>query len=541
MTTSIPQNPGGTKLTVQGWFNLILAIMTLLVIAGSAAGATALSANSRVTDDLTDRLMPARSTVYQLQAALVNQETGVRGYALTRDATFLAPYRDGVQAQEQSETRIRELLHDWPDLLADLDAIDAAAQDWQSGFAEPLLAGTAPDPAFYDRGRDLFDEVRAGFDQQNLHLTEAVADARAQIDHMRAIRNAVFTVLALVLVIAAAVFAVLVRIAVTNPLARLSASSRRVAQGEFEHRVDGGRGPADIRSLATDIEGMRRRIVAELDVVRDRQRQLEEQTRQLDATAEELRRSNADLEQFAYVASHDLQEPLRKVASFCQLLEKRYGNELDDRGRQYIDFAVDGARRMQALINDLLAFSRVGRVGSDFERIPLDRPLDKALANLGSVIEESGAHIERPERLPEIEGDPTLLSMLWQNLIGNALKFTRPDTEPRITVTAEQSDDMWRICVQDNGIGVPEEFSEKIFVIFQRLHAREEYSGTGIGLALCKKIVEYHGGDIRLDPDSGTGARFCFTLPVARPATEGLVTVSGQPAPTAATTEGTNP
>lgn len=520
MTTPDPRIPAGTRLTVQAWFNLILAIMTLLVITGAAAGAMTLGANSRVTDDLTDRLMPARSAAQELQSGLVNQETAVLGYALTGEASFLAPFRDGLQIQQRSEDRLRELLADRPDLLADLDALDRAAQAWRVGFADPLLAGPAPDPAFYDRGTDLFDGVRAGFDQQNLHLTAAVDDARSQIDHMRSIRNVVYTALALVLVIAAGIFAVLVRFAVTEPLARLAASSRRVAQGEFAHRVDAGRGPADIRSLATDIEGMRRRIVAELDVVRDRQRQLEDRTDQLDATAEELRRSNADLEQFAYVASHDLQEPLRKVASFCQLLEKRYGDELDDRGRQYIDFAVDGARRMQALISDLLAFSRVGRVGDGFERLPLDRPLDKALSNLAAVVEDTGARIDRPERLPEVNGDPTLLSMLWQNLVGNALKFSRPDTEPRVAITAEQDDGMWRICVQDNGIGVPEEFAEKIFVIFQRLHAREEYSGTGIGLALCKKIVEYHGGDIRLDPDSRTGARFCFTLPIAEPVAE---------------------
>jgi len=540
VTTPTPQAAAGTKLTVQAWFNLILAIMTLLVIAGAIAGAAALGANSRVTDDLTDRLMPARSAAYQLQSALVNQETGVRGYALTADDTFLAPYRDGLQIEQQSENRIRELLEDRPDLLADLDALERTAQEWQSTFAEPLLATPAPDPAFYERGRDLFDEVRASFDQQNRHLAEAVDDARAQIDRARTMRNVVYAALAIVLVVAAGIFAVLVRVAVTEPLARLAASSRRVAQGEFEHRVDAGRGPADIRSLATDIEGMRRRIVTELDVVRDRQRQLEEQTRQLDATAEELRRSNADLEQFAYVASHDLQEPLRKVASFCQLLEKRYGDVLDDRGRQYIDFAVDGARRMQALINDLLAFSRVGRVGDGFVRLPLDRPLDKALANLTAVVEDTGARIERPERLPEVDGDPTLLSMLWQNLIGNALKFSRPDTEPRVVITVDQDGNMWRICVQDNGIGIPEEFAEKIFVIFQRLHAREEYSGTGIGLSLCKKIVEYHGGEIRLDPSSGTGARFCFTLPVARPVAENPPTDDAQPV-AATPTEGTNP
>ncbi|WP_068155482.1 sensor histidine kinase [Rhodococcus phenolicus] len=532
--------PRDTRLTLQGWFNLILVIMTLLVVTGSVVGATVFATSAQVTNDLIDRIMPARAAAYQLQSALVNQETGVRGYALTGDATFLAPYQEGLQAEQQSAARMRHLLADHPELLADLDTVEQAARDWQSVFADPLVAmpGRAAfpdDQQFYDRGRDLFDQARVHFDQQNQHLTEVVDEGRAHIDRMRTIRNIVFTALATVLVLAAGVFAVLVRVAVTNPLARLSSSSRMVADGDFDHRVDAGRGPADIRSLATDIEGMRRRIVTELDVVRDRQRQLEDQTRQLDAQTVELRRSNADLEQFAYVASHDLQEPLRKVASFCQLLEKRYGDALDDRGRQYIEFAVDGARRMQTLINDLLAFSRVGRVGSGFEKIALDRPLDKAVANLGSVIEDTGALIDRPDHLPEIDGDPTLLTMLWQNLIGNALKFTRPDTTPKVTITAEQSDGMWRVCVQDNGIGVPEEFAEKIFVIFQRLHAREEYSGTGIGLALCKKIVEYHGGTIALDTTSYIGARFCLTLPVA-----GEDPIATDPVATV-TTEGTRP
>lgn len=516
--TTTPRNSPGTKLTVQGWFNLILVIMTLLVCTGAVVGATVLTRSSQITDDLVGDLMPARADAYQLQAALVNQETGVRGYALTGDESFLAPYQDGLQTQQRSADRIREHLAARPDLVADLDALEGAAQEWRANFAEPLLAGptggvVVTDQALYDRGKELFDRVRTSSDQQNLHLTEVVDEAQEQLGHMRAIRNAVFTALAVVLVLAAGIFAVLVRVAVTRPLARLADTSRLVAQGSFDRRVDAGRGPADIRSLATDIEGMRQRIVAELGVVRDRQSQLEEQARQLDAQAEELRRSNADLEQFAYVASHDLQEPLRKVASFCQLLEKRYGDALDDRGRQYIDFAVDGARRMQTLINDLLTFSRVGRVTDSFERIELDRTLDKAAANLAVVIEDTGARIERPDRMPEIDGDPTLLVMLWQNLLGNAVKFAEPGVEPLVVVTAQRFDDMWQICVQDNGIGVSEEFSEKIFVIFQRLHAREAYAGTGIGLALCKKIVEYHGGTIALDSSYDGGARFCFTLP----------------------------
>ena len=229
-----------------------------------------------------------------------------------------------------------------------------------------------------------------------------------------------------------------------------------------------------------------------------------------------MRRSNAELEQFAYVASHDLQEPLRKVASFCQLLEKRYGDKLDDRGTEYIGFAVDGAKRMQVLINDLLMFSRVGRLNSTETDVALDSVLDSALGNVATAIEESGAEIVRPDSpLPHVLGDPMLLTMLWQNLIGNAVKFRREGVAPRIVVDCEPSDTRgeWLFTVSDNGIGIAEEFVDKVFVIFQRLHGRDAYSGTGIGLALCKKIVEYHGGAIWIDTSYTSGTRFRFTLP----------------------------
>jgi light-regulated signal transduction histidine kinase (bacteriophytochrome) len=245
----------------------------------------------------------------------------------------------------------------------------------------------------------------------------------------------------------------------------------------------------------------------------------------LDGQAEELRRSNAELEQFAYVASHDLQEPLRKVASFCQLLEKRYGDQLDQRGHEYIGFAVDGAKRMQRLINDLLTFSRVGRLGSRHTEVDLNDVLDTALGNLSTAIEEANAEIVRPTQpLPVVDGDPTLLAMLWQNLIGNAVKFSREGVTPRIVIDCRartDSDDQeeWLLSVADNGIGIAEDFVDKVFVIFQRLHGRDEKSGTGIGLALCKKIVEHHGGSIRVDGPYAQGTRFLFTLPVT-PTTE---------------------
>ncbi len=221
--------------------------------------------------------------------------------------------------------------------------------------------------------------------------------------------------------------------------------------------------------------------------------------------AEELRRSNAELEQFAYVASHDLQEPLRKVASFCQLLEKRYGDKLDERGIEYIGFAVDGAKRMQVLINDLLTFSSVGPAQRNIHR---GRPQRRA----GHRIEQPRHRRSRsrapqivrpPQPLPHVDGDPTLLVMVWQNLIGNAVKFQREGIAPRIVIDYEPGSDdhaeNWVFSVSDNGIGIADEFVDKVFVIFQRLHGRDAYSGTGIGLALCKKIVEHHGGTIWID------------------------------------------
>ena len=293
-------------------------------------------------------------------------------------------------------------------------------------------------------------------------------------------------------------------------LAALAAACRRIIVGNFDERIV-PQGPEDVRMIATDVENMRQRIVDELDAVRAARTMLDEQ-------AVELLRSNAELEQFAYVASHDLQEPLRKVASFCQLLEKRYGDKLDERGAEYIGFAVDGAKRMQVLINDLLTFSRVGRLNATHTEVDLDATVDSAIRNLATAIDESGAEIARPEQpLPRVDGDPTLLAMVWQNLIGNAVKFRREGVAPRIVLdcrsgTGEFSG-YWVLSLSDNGIGIAEEFVDKVFVIFQRLHGRDVYGGTGIGLALCKKIVEHHGGAIWIDTSYTDGARIVFTLP----------------------------
>jgi PAS domain S-box-containing protein len=225
----------------------------------------------------------------------------------------------------------------------------------------------------------------------------------------------------------------------------------------------------------------------------------------------ELARSNAELEQFAYVASHDLQEPLRMVASYTQLLARRYRDVLDSDAEEFIGFAVDGVRRMQALIDDLLAYSRVGTRGGEFQPTDVGRVLERVLVGLGTAIEEAEAEVSYGP-MPVLSADATQLTQLFQNLIANAVKF-RGDENPRVRIDAVLAGNEWQFSVKDNGIGIAPEFRERIFVIFQRLHNREEYPGTGIGLAICKKIVERHGGRIWVESEPGIGSTFWFTLP----------------------------
>ena len=224
---------------------------------------------------------------------------------------------------------------------------------------------------------------------------------------------------------------------------------------------------------------------------------------------EELARSNSDLQQFAYVASHDLQEPLRAVAGCLEILQRRYGSQLDSKADELIFHAVDGAKRMQVLINDLLAYSRVNT--NTREPVSSADAFNSALANLQLAIAESGAQIERGE-LPVVFADRAQLALLFQNLVGNAIKY-RKSHAPRIIVSVSQEPEHWRFSVRDNGIGIEPRYFERIFGVFQRLHTRSEYPGTGIGLAICKKIVERHGGSIRVKSVPGEGSCFQFTLP----------------------------
>jgi PAS domain S-box-containing protein len=233
--------------------------------------------------------------------------------------------------------------------------------------------------------------------------------------------------------------------------------------------------------------------------------------RELRETAKELTRSNLDLQQFAYVASHDLQEPLRAVAGCAQLLQKRYAGQLDSRADELIRHAIDGVRRMQTLIDDLLAYSRVDTRGKSFSPTDCNAALRAALANLAAALAESGAAVTHDD-LPTVPADEAQLAQVFQNLLSNAIKFRGQDP-PRVHVGCRREAAEWVISVRDNGIGIEPGYFDRIFVIFQRLHTRDEYPGTGIGLAICKKIVERHGGRMWVESEHGKGSTFLFTIP----------------------------
>ncbi len=284
------------------------------------------------------------------------------------------------------------------------------------------------------------------------------------------------------------------------------------------------------RSIKYSIE--RKKVQIELQKYRDNlEEQVEKRTEELDKANKrltieiedhkqtelklskylaELKRSNKELQQFAYVASHDLQEPLRMVSSFTQLLAKRYKGQLDSDADEFIKFAVDGAQRMQLLINDLLAYSRVSSRVEEFQLVDLEKVFNESLQNLKFSIDDNDARITS-DSLPTIVADQTQITQLFQNLVGNAIKFRGAET-PTIHIAAEEGENEWIFRVIDNGIGIDSQHNERIFRVFQRLHERDSYPGTGIGLSICEKIVERHGGDIWVDSTLGDGSTFSFTI-----------------------------
>lgn len=327
------------------------------------------------------------------------------------------------------------------------------------------------------------------------------------------VRNLSFLAVAAVLAFLAAWFAG--DLFVLRRVRALLWATRRVAAGDLSIRTGETTGAGELYELARSFDDMATSLqqrAGERDRAEAELRKLNEELEQrvADRTAA-LQRSNEELEQFAYVVSHDLQEPLRMVTQYLQLLERRYPEKLDQNARDFIGFAKDGAERMQALIKALLEYSRVGTRPKIFAPVESEKALQDALSNLTVLVEENSARVTH-DPMPRVQGDIIQLTQLFQNLVGNAIKF-RNEPDPVVHVGVERNGGLWRFSVRDNGIGIARKDFDRIFVVFQRLHSRSKYPGTGIGLAACKKIVDRHGGKIWVESEPNQGSTFYFTLP----------------------------
>jgi signal transduction histidine kinase len=513
-----------TVLVLVGTVGLLVGLLVLIGVTGRYDAAV---------DNLVYRIGPARRGTAELLTTLVEEQNSARGYALTGDGARRAAYQAAVDHEADDVSDLRGYDLD-PELSARLDGVLALARTWRTEGAEPLITAVeqnGPRPAMdalYQAEEQRFLPV--------LHSARALLNdldgrRRAAMRGLNGYRRTELIVLlvgAALALVAGAATVLLLRRWVTRPIERLAGDARTVADGAYDHHVGVPPGPPELHAVGADVERMRSRIISDLDEVEAGRRALADYRDQLEHQAEELRQSNRDLEQFAYVASHDLQEPLRKVSGFCQLLQRRYAGQLDDRAEQYIEFAVDGAQRMQRLINDLLTFSRAGRGDSEPAEVSLEALTHEVAFALGSGSttgeeggRDGGSGAPGAEivvgALPRVRGDATLLRQLMTNLLGNAVKFRRPGTRGRVEVSAVPDGANWLVTVADDGIGIAPEFADKVFVIFQRLHGREAYEGTGIGLALAKRIVEHHGGRIWLDTERRDGATIHFTLPSRHP------------------------
>jgi PAS domain S-box-containing protein len=529
----------------------------------------------------------------RLLSSIEDAETGQRGYLLTGDVAFLAPYFAATDWLPMQLNRVRDLVAERPSQAELLRHLDPLIRAKVAELAETIALRTdgRRTQAFRivkaRRGKVLMDQIRVGFEALMEEEEQVFENGEAQIrvaDRVAVVANAGASLLGILFLTMATRtinrgiserlrgeaslrdmergqaeyalrrseerFLLLVegvkdhaivflepdgRVASWNPgaermkgyraeeiigqsfarfytaedvasgapahnLAQAAAEGHYQAEG-WRVRKDGSRFWADVVINAVRDDAGRLQGFAKL------MRDITERKR----VEDDLRRSNEDLERFAYVASHDLQEPLRMVGSFVQLLGKRYRGKLDADADEFIGYALDGALRMQRLIEDLLAYSRVGTRGAALVSTDANALLERVIASLKLAIEESGASVTS-DRLPTIPADPGQLEHVFLNLVSNALKF-RGAEPPRVHVSAARTNGDWRFSVQDNGIGLEPQYFERIFVIFQRLHARTDYPGTGIGLAIAKKIVERHGGRIWVESQPGCGATFFFTLP----------------------------
>ena len=468
---------------------LAIALITLIRLQDATA----------VADRLSRQEAPALQAIDDLKVQIGSEQIAVNRFLLSSEITpkgrenLLGPYfrahdvifgdlavlvafgqSGGAAGQAAALTNLRsqiQLMETQSD--HEIAAIRAGA---------PIEVANSMDFAQADVVRSLAAAIG---DQVALAIRLSAADAQASA----AVSTRLVVIASLLGLGLSLLVAVLVTLNISVPLSRLTATADRIAAGDMVAPAVSHRGD-EIGSLSRAVTKM---------------------VRTLNQQASELKRSNGDLEQFAYIASHDLQEPLRMVSGFTGLLQRRYAGKLDADADEFIGFVIGGVNRMQALINDLLSYSRVGREDVAAKPVDMQVVVDQALANLQATIEERSALVSRGP-LPTVMTNHGMLVRVFQNLIGNALKFCKAD-RPIVRIAAEQHGAEWVFSVADNGVGIDPQYRDRIFLIFQRLHQQSEYPGTGIGLAVVKRIVERNGGRIWLESEPGKGTTFFFTLP----------------------------
>ena len=496
--------------------DLVIALL-LLPIAVVTASLGGIAANVNVASEVTAQYRSTAFAVYDLKIALLNIQTGYRGYALSGDRDFLNSYRLGSSESAAALQRLKNLQTFSQQIVILERSIRLYQARVSSNLALVKLGQALPSDLqgrFFDEEKRLFDGLRVQFqallDQALNRFTTTRQKITTGLSWLSWLPWAAFALIfAAALIVRSGL-----RQLILDPIRQLELAAQVLADGDGSIRLP----------------------VKSFDEMGKLSATFNQTAVTLSLRTAELQRSNRDLEQFAYVASHDLQEPLRMVSSYTQLLGKRYQGKLDERADTYIHYAVDGANRMQALIQDLLKYSRAGTRQAPLEPTSSAEVVRDVLHSLELTISESGAVIEVGE-LPEVLADRVQLSQIFQNLIGNALKFRREGVAHHVTVSAEPSvsseaalsgaalsgpisnspassdaAQMWHFTVRDNGIGIAAEYFERIFVIFQRLHTRESFSGSGIGLAICQRLIERHGGKIWLESVPGEETAFHFTL-----------------------------
>ena len=378
--------------------------------------------------------------------------------------------------------------------------------------------------------KDIFEQIKENADSQKVQtilLDQLTFRSQAKVAGAFALKkiiandlgnkqwqSEVLLLVFIILLILVAIFNTIQTIqTIVLPIGKLHEGSEIIGKGNFEHKIEVN-SKNELGNLAIAFNHMTANLM-EVTASRDdfdkeitMRKKSEEQ---LKITMLNLQQSNQELEQFAYVASHDLQEPLRMVSSFTQLLERRYKDKLDADANDFIHFAVDGANRMQKLINDLLDYSRITSRGKEFDSVDLTALLGQAVSNLHEQIMENGALITNGD-LPALKVDESQMIRVFQNLIENAIKYKKKDELPKVHISCKEIKGFYEFAIKDNGIGIDMQFHDRVFIIFQRLHAKDEYRGTGIGLSICKRIIERHGGRIWFDSKVNEGTTFYFTL-----------------------------